>query len=152
MAAKREATVRWEGDLMKGKGRVTTVSSDVLKQVEVSWPARTEEPGGKTSPEELLAAAHASCFSMALSGALAKAGTPPESLEVRARVTFDKRGAGWAITTSELEVKGVVPGAEAAAFQEAAEGAKDGCPVSQALSGNVQMSVSASLMAPAVGA
>jgi lipoyl-dependent peroxiredoxin len=145
MAETREAEVHWEGDLLSGKGRVTTRSSDVLKQVEVSWPARTEAPAGRTSPEELIAAAHAACFSMALSAALGKSGTPPESLEVKAAVTFDKRGSGWAITTSALEVRGVVPGLDAAGFEKAAEGAKDGCPVSQALKGNVEMSVRASL-------
>jgi lipoyl-dependent peroxiredoxin len=145
MAETREAEVRWEGDLMSGKGRVTTRSSDVLKGVEVSWPSRTEAPAGRTSPEELIAAAHAACFSMALSAALGRAGTPPTSLDVKAAVTFDKGAAGWAITTSVLSVEGVVPGIDADTFRGAAEGAKDGCPVSQALKGNVEMRVTASL-------
>ncbi|MGH2471036.1 MAG: OsmC family peroxiredoxin, partial [Candidatus Limnocylindria bacterium] len=96
-------------------------------------------------PEELLAAAHASCFAMALSGGLARAGTPPNRLEVRARVTFDKVGDSWTVVSSELEVKGDVPGADAAKFAQAADGAKENCPVSRALKGNVKLSVKANL-------
>ena len=112
---------------------------------EVSWNARTEEPGGKTSPEELLAAAHASCFSMALSGGLARAGTPPRRLETQAVVTFDKVGDGWKVVSSALTVRGDVPDADEEAFRAAAEDAKDNCPVSQALKGNVELSVDAAL-------
>lgn len=145
MAATRRATVVWEGDLMKGGGRVTAATSGIFRDEAVTWASRTEDAGGRTSPEELLAAAHASCFSMALSMALAKGGHPPTRLEVAAAVTFDKAGEGFRVTKSELEVRGTVPGIEAAAFEQAAEGAKDGCPISQALKGNVAMSVKASL-------
>ncbi|MGH2355915.1 MAG: OsmC family peroxiredoxin [Chloroflexota bacterium] len=145
MAAVRRAEVTWQGDLMSGSGVASAASSQQFNQLPVSWAARTEQPGGKTSPEELLAAAHASCFAMALSGALARAGTPPQRLEVSADVTFDQVAAGWRVTSSALTVRGQVPGMDAAAFRQAAEAAKDGCPISQALKGNVQLSVEASL-------
>lgn len=135
MAATRQARAVWKGDLMKGSGEVTAVSSGRFDALPVSWAARTEEPGGKTSPEELLAAAHASCFSMALSGGLAKSGTPPERLEVTATVTFDTVADIWTVTSSELEVTGIVPGIDEEAFAKAAERAKDDCPVSRALKG-----------------
>jgi osmotically inducible protein OsmC len=99
-----------------------------------------------TSPEELIAAAHASCFAMAFSAGLGRAGTPPERLEVSAEVTFDKLDAGWRVVSSHLTVRGVVPGISEADFQAAAEAAKDGCPVSQALTGNVALSVDATLV------
>jgi osmotically inducible protein OsmC len=130
---------------MSGTGAVSAVSSGKFSELPVSWSARTEAPGGRTSPEELLAAAHASCFAMALSGGLAKAGTPPKRLEVTSRVTFDKVGESWTVVSSELDVKGDVPGADAAKFKQAAEGAKDNCPVSRAFKGNVKLSVNATL-------
>jgi osmotically inducible protein OsmC len=145
MAATREARAVWNGDLMSGSGTVGAASSGKFTDLPVSWSARTEAPGGKTSPEELLAAAHASCFAMALSGALAKAGTPPKRLEVSSKVTFDKVGDSWTVVSSELDVKGQVPGVDAAKFKQAAEGAKDNCPVSRALKGNVKLSVNATL-------
>ena len=145
MAATREARAVWNGDLMSGTGAVSAVSSGKFSELPVSWSARTEAPGGKTSPEELLAAAHASCFAMALSGGLAKAGTPPKRLEVTSRVTFDKVGDSWSVVSSELDVKGDVPGSDAAKFKQAAEGAKDNCPVSRAFKGNVKLSVNATL-------
>src|SRR5438445_1273979 len=127
MAAIREARAVWNGDLMSGSGAVRAVSSGKFADLPVSWSARTEAPGGKTSPEELLAAAHASCFSMALSAGLARAGTPPKKLEVSAAVTFDKVGDGWKVTKSELTVRGWVPGADAQKFKSAADGAAQGC-------------------------
>src|SRR5947208_16274907 len=130
---------------MSGTGTVSAGSSGLFKDIPVSWSARTEAPGGKSSPEELLAAAHASCFAMALSAGLSRAGTPPNRLEVRSRVTFDKVGDNWTVVSSELEVKGDVPGAEAAKFTKAAEAAKENCPVSRALKGNVKLSVKANL-------
>ena len=145
MAATREARAVWNGDLMSGTGTVSGTSSGKLNEVPVSWSARTEAPGGKSSPEELLAAAHASCFAMALSAGLAKAGTPPKRLEVRARVTFDKVGDSWSVVSSELDVKGDIEGADAAKFTKAAEDAKDNCPISRALKGNVKLSVKATL-------
>ncbi len=145
MAATRRAEATWSGDLPSGSGAVSAVSSGVFSELPVSWAARTEASGGKTSPEELVAAAHASCFSMALSGALGRAGTPPERLEVSAEVTFDKVGEGWKVTTSKLTVRGTVPGISEEDFRAAAEKAKDGCPISGALKGNVELSVEATL-------
>lgn len=129
MATTRTATTHWEGSLFEGAGRVTLESSG-LGTYDVSWPARTEEPGGKTSPEELIAAAHSSCFSMALSNGLAKAGTPPTSLDTTAAVTFQP---GQGITGIVLTVRGVVPGMSAEDFAAAAADAKENCPVSKAL-------------------
>ena len=145
MAATREARAVWNGDLLSGTGMVSAVSSGKFSDLPVSWSARTEAPGGKSSPEELLAAAHASCFAMALSAGLAKAGTRPNRLEVRAKVTFDKIADNWTVVSSELEVRGDVPGADAAKFAQAAEDAKENCPISRALKGNVKLSVKANL-------
>lgn len=129
MTTTRFATTHWEGNLMEGKGTVALESSGI-GSYPVSWPARSAEPNGMTSPEELIAAAHSSCFSMALSHALAQAGTPADTLDTTAEVTF-KPGTG--ITGIVLKVRGSVPGMDAAAFAEAAEGAKQNCPVSKAL-------------------
>lgn len=145
MAATREARAVWSGDLLSGTGSVSGVSSGKVNDLPVSWSARTEAPGGKTSPEELLAAAHASCFAMALSAGLARAGARPNRLEVSSKVTFDKVGDSWTVVSSDLEVKGDVPGADAAKFLRAAEDAKDNCPISRALKGNVKLSVKANL-------
>ena len=132
MAATRSAHTVWEGNLFKGNGVVTFDSSGILAEQPVTWAARTEEPGGKTSPEELIAAAHSSCFSMALSHGLAGAGTPPTKLETKADVTFQP---GEGITGIHLTVEGTVPGIDNDAFVAAAEDAKKNCPVSQALAG-----------------
>jgi osmotically inducible protein OsmC len=145
MSAIRRAEVSWSGDLATGSGTVSAISSRAFDALPVSWAARTEGPEGKTSPEELLAAAHASCFAMAFSGGLGRAGHPPERLDVSAEVTFDKVEAGWRVVTSHLTVRGVVPGMSAEDFIAAAEAAKDGCPISQALTGNVALSVDAAL-------
>ncbi|MDE3113650.1 MAG: OsmC family peroxiredoxin [Chloroflexota bacterium] len=145
MAATREARAIWTGDLMKGSGEVTAASSARFERLPVSWAARTEQPGGKTSPEELLAAAHASCYAMALSAGLAKQRMPAQRLDVTATVTFDKVGDAWTVVSSALAVTGTVPDADAESFQRAAEDAKDGCPISRALKGNVQLSVKAAL-------
>ncbi len=131
MATTRTATTRWEGSLFEGSGRVTLDSSG-QGTYDVSWPARAETAGGKTSPEELIAAAHSSCFSMALSKGLADGGTPPASLETSADVTLQP---GEGITGIKITVRGDVPGISADAFVAAAEAAKQGCPVSQALAG-----------------
>lgn len=131
MATTRTATTNWQGSLMEGSGQVTLESSG-LGTYDVTWPSRSEEPNGRTSPEELIAAAHSSCFSMALSHALAQQGNPPERLDTTAAVTFQP---GQGITGIHLTVRGDVPGMTADAFAEAAEGAKTGCPVSQALTG-----------------
>lgn len=131
MATTRTAKTHWEGSLIEGAGKVTLESSGI-GTYDVSWPARSEEPNGKTSPEELIAAAHSSCFSMSLSGALAKAGTPPQALDVRADVTFQP---GVGITGSHLTVAGSVDGMSAEDFIKAAEDAKENCPVSKAMTG-----------------
>lgn len=140
MSTTRTATTRWEGTLFEGSGRVTMVSSGV-GEFDVTWPSRAEEPAGRTSPEELIAAAHSSCFSMALSNGLAKAGTPPTSLDTTAEVTFQP---GTGITGIHLTVVGDVPGMSADDFVAAAEDAKANCPVSQALTGTT-ITLSASL-------
>jgi osmotically inducible protein OsmC len=145
MSAIRRADVNWTGDLLTGSGGVSASSSRTFTDLPVSWAARTEAPAGKTSPEELLAAAHASCYAMAFSGALARGGTPPERLEVSAEVTFDKLDDGWRVVSSALTVRGVVPGISEADFVKAADAAKDGCPISVALAGNVALSVEATL-------
>jgi lipoyl-dependent peroxiredoxin len=140
--ADRTAHVTWSGSLMDGSGRIENVDSGSFGPLDVTWASRTEEHGGRTSPEELIAAAHASCFSMALSGALAKAGSPPDRLETSATVTFVP---GTGITKSALRVRGTVPGMDEAAFVEAAEGAKVGCPVSQALAALPEITLDAAL-------
>lgn len=139
----KHAKVSWKGDLESGTGSIQNVGSGSIGPLDVSWPARTGDESGMTSPEELIAAAHASCFSMAFANILNKAGTPPEQLDVSARVTFVP---GTGITSSALEVSGVVSGITPEAFAEAAENAKDNCPVSGALKGNVELSVSARLV------
>jgi osmotically inducible protein OsmC len=131
MATDRRADVSWQGSLTDGSGTITTTTSGAFGELPVSWAARSEdETGGKTSPEELIAAAHAACFSMALSAGLAKAGNPPDELRTSATVTFQP---GEGITKIALTVQGRVPGLDEAAFAEAAETAKANCPVSQAL-------------------
>lgn len=141
MAAERTAAATWEGDLAHGRGTFTT-GSGALGDQEVTWASRTERSEGRTSPEELIAAAHASCFSMALSHELAQGGHPPERLMVNAACTIVP---GEGITTMVLDVTGKVPGIEADEFEQAAQAAKEGCPVSGALKGNVEISLSATL-------
>ena len=145
MSEVRHASVTWTGDLAMGSGMINYLSSGVVSRLPISWASRTSAHDGKTSPEELLAAAHASCFSMALSSRLAKNGTPATTLEVRADVTFDQGESGWKIGSSALKVTGDVPGIDAATFARLAEDAKENCPISQALKGNVALSVEASL-------
>ncbi len=142
---KSSANATWEGSLTEGSGSVS-LAGGAAGPLDISWRARTEDQGASTNPEELIAAAHASCYSMALSHGLAGAGHPPSRLETSATVTFGpKEGGGFAISAVDLTVRGDVPGIDAAAFQQAADDAKDGCPVSQALAGNVQISVDAQL-------
>jgi lipoyl-dependent peroxiredoxin len=142
-AATSKANAVWEGDLAHGGGRVSPASGAFDEQ-EVTWASRTSRSAGKTSPEELIAAAHAACYAMAFSHGLAEAGHAPERVEVSAEVTFDT-DAGPKITTSELTVNARVPGIDEAQFREIAEGAKDGCPVSGALKGNVEFVLNATL-------
>ncbi len=141
MALKSTGRTHWDGDLFNGSG-TTSLDSGAAEPMRVTWKARAEEHGGLTSPEELIAAAHASCYSMALSNTLAKNDTPPTSLDATATATFVP---GEGITLMELEVKGDVEGISDEKFQELAETAKNGCPVSQALAGNVPISLVATL-------
>ena len=141
--AERRADVTWSGDLLGGSGTIDSVGSGAFGPLDVSWPARSEDAsGGKTSPEELVAAAHATCFSMAFAGGLAKAGHAPERLSTSATVTFVP---GTGITKIALTVRGAVPGMDAAAFREAAEAAKVGCPISQALAAVPEITLDAQL-------
>ena len=142
MATERTANVTWSGSLLEGSGTIERVGSGAFGPLDVTWASRAEEPDEHTSPEELIAAAHAACFSMALSHGLAQAGTPPERLDVSATVTFV---AGTGITKSAPAVRGTVPGLDEAAFREAAEGARDNCPVSKALTGVPEITVEATL-------
>jgi osmotically inducible protein OsmC len=142
MATDRRADVVWQGSLMDGSGRIETVTSGALGGLEVSWPSRSEQPGGKTSPEELIAAAHATCFSMALSHGLAQEGHAPERLDTSATVTFQP---GEGITKIALTVRGQVPGVDEEAFQAAAKTAKENCPVSQALASVPEITLDAAL-------
>jgi lipoyl-dependent peroxiredoxin len=141
MATQRKAEVVWRGDLTQGEGTVVSNTSGALPELPVSWPSRAEDPNGKTSPEELIAAAHAACFAMALSHELAQAGHTAERLETSATVTFEP---GEGIKSSALTVRGTVPGLSGEDFDRAAQAAKTGCPVSQALAG-VEISLDAQL-------
>jgi osmotically inducible protein OsmC len=141
MALRSTGRTHWEGDLFEGSG-VARLESGAAPPLQVTWKARTEDHGGLTSPEELIAAAHSACYSMAFSNTLAKNGTPPTSLDVEATATFVP---GEGITTMELSVSAVVDGIDEAQFRELAEVAKVGCPVSKALAGNVAISLTASL-------
>ena len=140
--AERRAEVVWEGDLLRGGGKFT-VGSGAMGEMGVTWASRTERPDGKTSPEELIAAAHGSCFAMALSNVLAQGGTPPERLEISAVCRFDVDNVR--VDSVDLDIRGRVPGVDADGFQSAVEQAEQGCPVSNALRGNVDIRVNASL-------
>jgi lipoyl-dependent peroxiredoxin len=143
--AERRAEAVWQGDLIHGHGSVVNVGSGALGELPVTWASRTERSDGKTSPEELLAAAHAACYAMAFSHALAQAGTPAERLTVNATCTFEQVGSGFKVTTMNLDVRGKVPGLDSAGFENVAQQAEQGCPVSNALRNNVQIHVNASL-------
>ena len=141
--AERRANVVWKGNLFRGSGTFDLVSSEAVQGLPVTWASRTERPNGKTSPEELIAAAHASCFAMAFSNTLAEQGNDPEELNVTAVCTFDADQVK--VTSSVLDVHGKVPGLDAEGFQNAAEQAEQGCPVSNALRGNIDIQVTATL-------
>ena len=144
MAVERTANATWEGDLSGGSGKVST-QSRVVDDATVKWSSRAEQADQNTSPEELIAAAHAACVLMALANGLAKGGTPAQRLESEATATFDKVGDGFRMTTMQLGIRGQVDGLDEDGFREGAEEAKENCPVSQALKGNVEVSVDASL-------
>jgi osmotically inducible protein OsmC len=143
MATEKTARATWQGDLIHGSGRVST-ESGVIADQEMTWSARAEEAEG-ASPEELIAAAHATCVSMALAAGLARGGTPPTRLETEAKTSFEKVGEGFKLTSVRLSIRGDVDGLEEDGFRKAAEEAKENCPVSQALKGNVEISLEASL-------
>lgn len=144
MAVERTANAEWQGDLTGGSGTVST-ESGVVRDATIKWSSRAEAADENTSPEELIAAAHASCVSMALAHGLAEAGTPAQRLESQATATFDQVGDGFQMTTMRLQIRGQVDGIDEDRFREAAEQAKDNCPVSQALSENVEVTLDASL-------
>lgn len=142
MATERTMSTTWRGTLMEGEGTIHEAGSGAFGSLDVSWPSRAEAPNGKTSPEELIAAAHSACFAMALSSVLAKAGTPATTLDTSATLTFVP---GQGITKVALTVRGDVPGLGAAAFVEAAEDAKANCPVSKALASVPEITLDAAL-------
>ena len=138
----RKAEVVWQGDLMNGSGTIGEVGSGAFGPLDVSWATRSQEPNGQSSPEELIAAAWAACFAMALSHGLAQGGNPPEKLETSATVAFQP---GEGITRGALTVRGTVPGIDEDTFTKAAEDAKQNCPVSKALSGIPEVTLDATL-------
>jgi osmotically inducible protein OsmC len=144
MHAESSATTSWQGTLAQGSGR-TALASGVTGPLEVSWARRTERSAGTTSPEELIAAAHASCYAMAFSHELAEAGATPEQLDVSATVTFEIVGDAPTISRVALTVRGTAGGIDADGFAKAAAAAKEGCPVSRALKGNVEITLDAAL-------
>jgi osmotically inducible protein OsmC len=149
--ATRSARAIWEGNLTEGKGTFTT-GSGAFGEQPVTWAARTQEPGGRTSPEELIAAAQAACYAMALSNTLNTRGTPPQRLAVNCTCTLDRVEGGVKITQVTIEVVGVVPGVDQAGFEQVAQEAERGCPVANALRNNVNISVNARLQQAETGA
>ena len=144
MAVERTASAEWQGDLLGGSGTVST-QSGAVRDATIKWSSRAEAADENTSPEELIAAAHAACVSMALAHGLAQAGTPPQRLESQATSTFDQVGDGFRMTKMHLRIRGNVDGLDDDGFRKAAEDAKDNCPVSQALSDDVEVTVEAAL-------
>ena len=144
MVTKRIAEVTWENDLLRGHGRIR-FGTGALPEIDVTWASRTEQPDGKTSPEELLAAAHASCYAMALSATLATNRTPPTRLDVTAICSFERVEDKWQVTTMELTVKGVVRGIDHSKFEEIARVAETSCPISNAIRNNVEIKLNALL-------
>lgn len=142
MVVKRRADVVWEHGLLNGRGTVT-VGSGSFTGLPVTWAARIERPQGKTSPEELLAAAHASCYAMSLAPALARRGTTPQKLDVSAACNFDKVNGRFVVTTMELAVRGKVSGLDQAKFDDVANAAERACPISNAIRNNVEIKLSA---------
>lgn len=141
---KDRANAIWEGSVTEGAGRVS-VASGAFPEQEITLKRRTEGGSGKTSPEELIAAAHAACYAMALSAALSRNNTPPDTLDVSAEVSLERRETGLKITRSELSVRGSVPGVDAAKFDEIAKTAEQNCPVSNALRGSLEITLQAQL-------
>ena len=148
MSQVRTADASWSGDLASGGGAVSAASSAVFSALPITWKARTEQAGGLTSPEELLAAAHASCYAMASSNELAKAGFPPGRVEVRVEITADRAEAGWTVLASHITLRARVPGIDEQTFRTAVEAARDGCPISRALNDSVEITLDATLEDP----
>ena len=146
MAQVRRAEAHWSGDLQTGGGAVSAVTSSIFSEGAITWRARTEASEGKTSPEELLATAHAACFSMAVSNELSKAGHVPERVDVSVEITADKREAGWTVLASHITLRARVPGCDQATFEQKAAAAKVGCPISRALSDSVEVTLDATLL------
>jgi lipoyl-dependent peroxiredoxin len=142
--AERTAQVVWQGNLTQGNGTIS-LNSHATGDLPVTWAARTEEPGGKTSPEELIAAAHAACYAMAFSNTLNQNGTPPEQLNVSATLTLDRVDGAAKITIEQLDVHGRVPGLDQSTFEQLAKTAEERCPVSNALRNNVEIRLNAQL-------
>jgi len=145
MAQVRQADANWSGDLLSGGGAVSASTSGIFNNQAITWRARTEASEGKTSPEELLAAAHAACYSMAISHELSQAGFTPERVDVSVVVSADKTDSGWTVLSSAITVRATVPGADEATFQEKAAAAKGGCPISKAISDSVEITLDATL-------
>ena len=145
MAQTRRAEAHWSGNLTDGGGAVSAATSGIFSEQAITWKARTGKSEGLTSPEELLAAAHASCYSMAISNELAKGGHPAERVDVMVEVTADKTDAGWTVLESHITARAKVPGADLDFFNEKAEAAKGGCPISRALSEKVEIRLDAIL-------
>ena len=142
----RTANVTWSGSLMDGNGTIESVDSGAFGPLDVTWAARTEDPEGLTSPEELLAAAHATCFVTSLGGELARAGTPPERLAIHCTITMDEvEGMGHRIVSSAISARGIAPGADQASFAQAAEAADAGCPFSALIKASATVTVQATL-------
>jgi osmotically inducible protein OsmC len=141
----READASWSGDLPSGGGAVSAATTQVFSALPITWKARTEAAGGVTSPEELLAAAHASCYAMASSNELAKVGFPPERVQVRVEIKADRTDAGWTVQESHIILRAKVPGIDEETFRAAVEAARDGCPISRAVKGNVAITLDATL-------
>ena len=147
MAQVRRAEAHWQGDLLTGKGEVSAATSGVFGGLPITWKARTEASDGLTSPEELLATAHAACFAMASSNELAKAGFPATRNDVSVEITADRGEQGWTVLASHITLRASVPGIDEATFQTAVNAAKLGCPISRAIAGNVEITLDAKLEA-----
>jgi osmotically inducible protein OsmC len=145
MAQVRRAEAHWSGDLLAGGGAVSATSSGIFSDQAITWRARTEASEGKTSPEELLATAHAACYSMAVSNELAKAGFAPQRVDVAVEVRADKTDAGWTVLSSHISLRAAVPGVDEVTFREKADTAKQSCPISRAISDAVEISLEAVL-------
>jgi osmotically inducible protein OsmC len=145
MAQVRQAEANWSGDLLGGGGAVSASTSGIFDNQAITWRARTEASEGKTSPEELLAAAHASCYAMAVSHELSQAGHAPERVDISVVVSADKTDSGWTVQSSAITMRAKVPGIDQATFLEKANAAKAGCPISRAISDSVEITLDATL-------